>query len=250
MPDSLNNPLNETGIETIQAEQKAWEESQFGLQPAWKPLLGISEEFGELCHAVLKMSQNIRGDADKHFADARDAIGDVLIYALGFCNRLNINAIEGVRNMQDYFLAQPRFVGVTDNVDWDIVIEDLKVPGFVIGNLMRYEEVPTDREGYVRANIAQLFWTLDKFSRAFTGEGAYTHLVVAWNEVKARKWKVNPENGKVPETVPAISSDENIKRAALISRGIPEMRVDAIIANGEDPLSPGYPVGYGCGSHD
>lgn len=41
---------------------------------------GVIEELGEFFHARLKMEQGIRGTKEKHEADMRDAIGDMLIY--------------------------------------------------------------------------------------------------------------------------------------------------------------------------
>lgn len=58
-------------------------------QPWWpntsiEPLLGMTEELGELSHAVLKGWQGIRGSKEEHDAAARDAVGDLLVYACGF----------------------------------------------------------------------------------------------------------------------------------------------------------------------
>jgi NTP pyrophosphatase (non-canonical NTP hydrolase) len=47
--------------------------------------LGVAEESGELAHAVLKREQGIRGTAEKHDDDAKDAIGDISIYLMHFC---------------------------------------------------------------------------------------------------------------------------------------------------------------------
>lgn len=57
------------------------------------PLLGIAEEVGELCHAVLKQHQGIRGSYEDHDQKIRDAVGDILVFLLDFCNRYRINAL-------------------------------------------------------------------------------------------------------------------------------------------------------------
>ena len=74
-----------TPIHDIQAEHHEWEQANFPDKKPHQPVFGMVEEVGELCHALLKSEQCIRGDAEKHQADAKDAIGDVFIYMLSFC---------------------------------------------------------------------------------------------------------------------------------------------------------------------
>src|SRR3954453_7750691 len=50
-------------------------------------VLGCIEEVGELAHAHLKQDQNIRGDEAKHVADAKDAVGDLMVYLMGIMAR-------------------------------------------------------------------------------------------------------------------------------------------------------------------
>lgn len=78
-------------IETFQAEQKAWTEKNFGVGPADHPFLGLFEEFGELCHAELKAAQGIRGDAEKHEAAAKDAVGDIMIYFADYATKRQVS---------------------------------------------------------------------------------------------------------------------------------------------------------------
>jgi NTP pyrophosphatase (non-canonical NTP hydrolase) len=64
--------------------------------------LGVGEEVGELQHAILKHLQGIRGyDFDKTQAEVADAIGDIVIYACGVAQLLNIDvraAVEAAWN--------------------------------------------------------------------------------------------------------------------------------------------------------
>lgn len=48
-------------------------------------LLGAAEEIGELCHAFLKMEQNIRS-GEVWREEAADAIADCIIFLASFCN--------------------------------------------------------------------------------------------------------------------------------------------------------------------
>lgn len=74
-------------LRLIQLEQREWATKNFGDKPSWHPLLGAVEELGELAHAFLKREQGIRGTTESHTEDIRDAIGDITIYLLDFCNR-------------------------------------------------------------------------------------------------------------------------------------------------------------------
>lgn len=78
-------------LTNIQNEVEVWSHKNFGSQPSWCPLLGISEEVGELAHAYLKRQQGIRGTTEEHNEAIKDAVGDIMIYLLDFCGREGIN---------------------------------------------------------------------------------------------------------------------------------------------------------------
>jgi len=80
-------------IPSIQTEVGTWATKNFGAdRPAYQRLLGAMEELGELSHAHLKEEQNIRGTED-HVADAKDAIGDIVIYLMDYCTRCLITGL-------------------------------------------------------------------------------------------------------------------------------------------------------------
>ena len=81
-------------IRDIQAAQAEWQRHNFPNGEAVECILGIQEECGELAHAFLKRRQGIRGDADTHIADMRDAVGDIGIFALGLCNYMGWDYTE------------------------------------------------------------------------------------------------------------------------------------------------------------
>lgn len=74
-------------LDTFQKEHLAWRVHNFWGSPDYHPILGVAEEFGEFCHAILKMEQNIRGTKEEHVAKAKDSIGDMLVYMVDICNR-------------------------------------------------------------------------------------------------------------------------------------------------------------------
>jgi len=74
-------------VSKIQAEIAEWAKYNFGEAPdSINPLLGMIEEAGELCHAVLKSRQGIRGfnDPEKRRAAVKDACGDLMVFMCNF----------------------------------------------------------------------------------------------------------------------------------------------------------------------
>ena len=72
-------------LDALQLDIDEWVKKNFATHPLHHPLLGLVEEVGELSHAVLKREQKIRLN-ENHDAEIRDAVGDILIYLIDFCN--------------------------------------------------------------------------------------------------------------------------------------------------------------------
>jgi len=70
----------------LQAEMKRWVEYNFTETNSVEQFLGVVEEVGELAHAIVKLHQGIRGDAETLEAEERDAIGDIVIFLMNYCN--------------------------------------------------------------------------------------------------------------------------------------------------------------------
>jgi NTP pyrophosphatase (non-canonical NTP hydrolase) len=83
--------VREDIIEKVQREHKEWAHRNFGPRPSWHPLLGVQEEVGELSHAYLKREQGIRGTREEHEADMCDAVGDIMVFLIDFCNQEGID---------------------------------------------------------------------------------------------------------------------------------------------------------------
>lgn len=91
-------PLN---LAELQKENRVWAERNFGCVPWWQPLMGLSEELGELNHALLKQEQGIRGNWGEHEAKAQDAVGDMVIYLLDLCNKRGWDLERIIRDTWD-----------------------------------------------------------------------------------------------------------------------------------------------------
>lgn len=70
----------------LQERHRVWALRNFGEHPSYWPLLGATEELGELAHAHLKAEQGIRGTAEEHRAAKRDAIADCIIFLADYCS--------------------------------------------------------------------------------------------------------------------------------------------------------------------
>lgn len=82
----------------IAEEHKQWAEKNFGTnRPYQDPLMGLVEEVGELHHALLKQRQGIRGEYLKHLLEVCDAVGDITLYLMDFCNVYGIDYEVAVR---------------------------------------------------------------------------------------------------------------------------------------------------------
>lgn len=73
-------------LSKIQEEHLDWSLHNFGEAPIWMSLVGLTEELGELSHAYLKHIQGIRNN-ENHVEKMQDAIGDIVIYLIDFCNK-------------------------------------------------------------------------------------------------------------------------------------------------------------------
>lgn len=83
----MSEHLDLSGLSRLQTAQGRWVAHNFPNENPHSPLLGLTEEVGELAHAHLKREQKIRGTEAEHQAAAADAIGDIVIYLASYCNR-------------------------------------------------------------------------------------------------------------------------------------------------------------------
>lgn len=72
-------------LNKLQPEIAAWRVKNFPESGMIHQFMGMVEEMGELSHAILKDQQGIRGATE---LEAKDAVGDVLIYMINFCSTL------------------------------------------------------------------------------------------------------------------------------------------------------------------
>jgi len=81
------NKSDMKSLTEIEMEHTVWSSHNFPSSNSDKAFKGMVEELGELSHAILKQEQGIRGSSDYHELEAKDAVGDLLIYTIEFCNK-------------------------------------------------------------------------------------------------------------------------------------------------------------------
>jgi len=92
-------------IGQLQEEHNEWSLYNFGKASEDNAGLdrgfyGIVEEVGEMSHALLKERQNIRTN-ENHREDVEDALGDIFIYMLAYCNDNNLDLEQIVHETWD-----------------------------------------------------------------------------------------------------------------------------------------------------
>lgn len=149
-------------LKEIQNEHKEWVDRNFGEdRPAWHALLGLVEEVGELAHSYLKREQNIRGTKAEHTAKIKDAVGDIVIYLLDFCNKEGLDLTDVTKDVWDH----------VKNRDWRAEREHNSAENrindimFIIDKY-RYNNVATEKE--LQDDIAEAFLKNDiQFTREY-----------------------------------------------------------------------------------
>lgn len=166
---------------------KEWLEKQpFGPgQKAWEPLLGMIEELGELSRAQLKAHQKIRGTQEEHDDKAKDSIGDLTVFILGFCNTIGlevkycqivVNLSDTFHSPQDCIFQISKRIGALADYWSDVggSAKELAVTAQLVG------EAITWMFNYCRCRN----WSFQ------------TCVDMAINEIQGRDWNANPQDGK------------------------------------------------------
>lgn len=163
----MNKTLNE-----IQEELKVWTEYNFGHTTPEIPILGMIEELGELSHAILKEKQGIR--QSDFLSDKKDAIADLTIYILNYCNCKNITI--------DFYYAPRDIISLE-------VIDILQNISYNISNI-NTEEIELDKL-YMERILYYLRYICSIINVDFL-----TIVNKVWEQVKLRDWKTYPKDGK------------------------------------------------------
>lgn len=112
-------------LRKLQSVSGRWAARNFGdKRPTYHPLLGVSEEVGELCHAHLKREQGIRGTEAELIAQAKDAVGDIVIFLADYCNLNGIDLQEAVEMSWREVSKRDWVVNKVNGTVKDILLDD------------------------------------------------------------------------------------------------------------------------------
>jgi len=189
--------LEPKDISELQRELFRWQVYNFGDQDDRRMVMGICEEAGELCHAQLKLEQNIRGTKDDHIAKMRDSIGDICIYALNLLSNRKEPA-PGVSARKD--------VERTDDLER---VSDLVLSVFCVAakietaRKMKATNRPPQAPTVTKATTPVVRHTQELFMHlnmlcGFMGWSLEEIIRDTWATVGKRNWRVYPETGVDP----------------------------------------------------
>lgn len=99
-----------TQLSGTQSRLAIWQNNNFPTRDKSRQLLqvalGVAEESGELCHAVLKRDQGIRGTHAENTDKMRDAIGDIAIFCMQMCSAEGWDFEQVIIETADQVLAR------------------------------------------------------------------------------------------------------------------------------------------------
>ena len=163
-------------LRVIQLEVAVWNEFNFPNNTKENCILGIVEEIGELSHCILKQNQGIRKESSTE-EKLQDAIGDIVIYALNYCNYCGIDIMEALDSMHS---DDHENISILDCItdmcfQIDSLTRDSSIIGEVtIGGIIRNLYMLCEHKDYCLLDITN----------------------TVWDEVSQRNWHEFPNNGK------------------------------------------------------
>lgn len=156
-------------LKKIQEEQLKWSTRNFGNTPAHRPLLGVIEEFGEFCVAAAA------GDD----AQVVDAIGDIGIYMLDYCNRRGWD-LQALWDNRKESIFDPM------NTVRRLAHHQLKGEQNIRGGTAAHDDS-------LRVVLSEILYGVD-FSARKRGTDFLTVLEKVWDKVSKRDWTKNPND--------------------------------------------------------
>lgn len=168
-------------LKEIVEAHKVWANKNFPDMTAEDCLLGMVEEVGELAHAVLKSRQGIR-NADKKEELVKDAIADIAIFTMDFCNRSGFD-------FNKFYYCNPHKPQMPLDKIENLMVSGLAYNCGSLGFDYSFFDVPG-----IEKHLKEILGRLRILSDAY---GFYLPEIIAetWEEVSKRDWTKNKETG-------------------------------------------------------
>ncbi len=194
-PKNNRHNLEPESLQDLQVCLYDWQSYNFGEdQDNDLTMLGIYEEAGELCHAQLKLEQNIRGDTQKHEEEMIDAIGDMMIYSMNYLSGMDA-----------------KFPSFASRKDVKIAGEDdQKIVRAAVKSTFRLAAKLDGKDGDER-RVRNVLHQLD-YLCALKGWDLEKVVRGTWKLVSQRDWKMYPKTGR-PSV--AVSAHDEVEPIAM-----------------------------------
>lgn len=166
--------IGEIDLAKFQDEVGIWSRRNFGDQPAYRPLLGMVEELGELYEA----------DDASDFSAMLDSIGDLMVFMADFCHRRGLSLSEIVEAAEE------------PSVDFSESAL-MKAVGRVCHAQLKLEQgIRTDKDhvGDMKKALSQVVTALCMWADLIDSNVAQATLA-AWSIVSKRNWAADPSKG-------------------------------------------------------
>jgi len=183
--------IKELRLKDIQREQCAWSLSNFGEQTTGRMALGLIEELGEVEEAW----------AEDNIEKLFDAIGDVGIYMLNYCNIVNWDIAKIFAARTPCNPDAQRYPQRVTPLMRAIAHHQLKGEQNIRGGSAHHAR-------QMELTLCHVLYQIDQLSyRAMPCGDFFTILDSVWVKVSKRDWVKNPDNADV------VAEEQEIKDA-------------------------------------
>lgn len=186
----------------LQQEVSLWALHNFGVQGAWQPMLGLTEEIGEFIAARVVYGQQLAagiGGILHHgpsVAALEDAIADQCIYALNLAQICGIHFEKNVSSELAEPLTDAELFGAIALASRAVLKHAQGIRGY--GDAKRSVEVSVA--------LALWFRWASHQTKEFDLRPIMWSTSSVWEEVKRRDWKKNPVDANVAASQEQIAT--------------------------------------------
>ncbi len=156
-------------LKQLQTESAVWVAHNFGNRPAWQPILGLSEEYGELFAA-------------QTMADVQDAVADIAIFLTDLCNCLGLDM--AYFNIDNETFSYSTTVGDLERMLGKYIG---KISHHYLKREQRIRGSAAHHDNEIAINIQKLFSALKVYSK-LNGFDFMQNLDKVWSQVSKRDW--------------------------------------------------------------
>ncbi len=153
----------------LQLESKIWVKHNFGNRPPYQPVIGLSEEYGELLAA-------------QSIADIQDAVADITIFLTDLCNAVNLD-MSYLRIDDETF----SYSTTVNTLERNMGIFIGKISHHYLKREQGIRGSAAHHENEIAVNVQKLLATLKVYSK-LSGFDFMQNIAKVWAQVSKRDW--------------------------------------------------------------